>query len=459
MVLAAAGSWCRYAVERTPRIDTRSLPFLLASALSGAGLIATGVCSLRLAPRASRLSRRALWGWALAVQVCGFLALALTSSDVFMNLCFGALSRGGQSPYAVLASSLGDSPFVSPVISERWIHAPSPYGPLFHRLAALAVGAGAWTSSPWWGSFWAFKALMLACVVAALLIAARHLSASRTAAAAEVFVVLAMGPLIAWELPGQGHNDGLLILFLVAFLAAAARGRDALAVAALATGICIKYSLAPLLALYLVLIARSSLRRAAILGLLSTAILGAAIATEWHSINLRALVPIVGGDAGRHAHSLTDLVCLVLNHFGLRAASVHAYRILSAGSMLLCLGALVWTALRARSLAELARGYLLFLMAMFLTAPWFQPWYCAWALPFLIVEPDPRWRRFLAVYMVITVAQWAAPLDPLTTVAANVWAAGRLWTLLKIARTAGVVFPTHAQPVLDDPEPALAKLA
>ncbi|HZR10012.1 MAG TPA: hypothetical protein VFA79_15625 [Myxococcales bacterium] len=457
MALAAAGSWCRYALERTPRIDTRSVPFLLASAVSGAGLIVTGLCSLRLAPRASRLSRRALWGWALAVQLCGFLALALTSSDVFMNLCFGALSHQGHSPYAVLASSLGDSPFVAPVISERWIHAPSPYGPFFHRLASLAVAAGSGTASPWWGSFWAFKALMLACVLSALFIAARHLSASRTGAAAEVFVVLAMGPLIAWELPGQGHNDGLLILFLIAFLAAAARGRDALAVVALATGICIKYSLAPLLALYLVLVARASIRRAAVLGLLSMLILGGAIATEWHSINLRALAPIVGGDAGRHAHSLTDLVCLVLNQLGLHAAAVHAYRMLSAASMALCLGVLAWTAVRARSLTELARGYLLFLMAMFLTAPWFQPWYCAWALPLLLVEPDPRWRRFLAVYMVITVAQWAAPLDPVTTVAADVWAASQLWRLLK-ARSAGIVFSAQAEPVLEDPEPALAKL-
>ena len=136
-----------------------------------------------------------------------------------MNLCFGALRANGQSPYAALASCLGDSPFLSPVISERWIHEPSPYGPLFHRLAALAVGAGGWSASPWWGSFWAFKAMMLACVVAALAIAAQHLSATRTGAAGEVFVVLALGPLIAWELSGQGHNDALLLLFLVAFWA------------------------------------------------------------------------------------------------------------------------------------------------------------------------------------------------------------------------------------------------
>src|SRR5436853_7719117 len=64
MALAAAGSWLRFALERTPRIDVHSVPFLLASAVSGAGLIVSGVCSLRLAPRASRLSWPALWRWA-----------------------------------------------------------------------------------------------------------------------------------------------------------------------------------------------------------------------------------------------------------------------------------------------------------------------------------------------------------------------------------------------------------
>jgi hypothetical protein len=450
MALAAAGSWLRFVLAGTPRIDTHSPAFLLASAVSGAGLILTGLCSLRLAPRAHRLPWRVLWAWALAVQVCGFLALALTSTDVFIYLCLGALRLAGLSPNASTPAALGDSPLLDPVLGVGWVHEPSPYGPLFHSIAAAVAWTGEKAGSPMWGAFWAFKAGMLVAVLVALLIAARHLAAKRPAVAAEGFVLLALGPLVAWEIQGQGHNDGLLFLLLVVFLAAAAKGRDTLAAVALAAGVVVKCALAPLLVLYLVLIARSSLRRALALGLLSTLLVGAALASEWPAVSLHALVPLFGGNATRHAHSVADLLCLVFDHFGLPTASAVAYRLISMGSILLWAALFSWTAVQARSLVELARGYLVLLVAIYLTSPWFQPWYVIWVAPFLIVEPDARWRRFIALFMVITVVQWAAPLDPVTTVIGNVWAASRLWSLLQGAREGSGAVETTANQM---PEP------
>ena len=433
MALSAAGSWCRFALEPTTQLNTHTFPFLVGSLLSGAGLIATGVCALRLASTAGRLGWRKLWLAALAVQALGFLALPLTSTDVFSYLTLGKLTLEGLSPYLNTPVALGDSPYLFPLLRERWIHELSAYGPMFHWLAALAVAAGERTPWALWGAIWTFKAIMLGSVVAALAIAARHLRTLRPEAAAEVFVVLALGPFIAWEICGQAHNDGLLFLFLIAFFALASKGREAAAVAALAAGISIKYSLAPLLGLYLVLVARFSLRKALSLGVLSLAILALGFAPEWGSVTLAPILQLVGGDHRRVAHSLADLLCNLFDWLGQPAASASAVRMLSALSLVLGLAVLAWTALRARSLEEVARGYLLFLMAMYLTAPWFQPWYCTWALPVLLVEPDARWRRFVALYMVITVAQWIAPLDPVTTVAANAWAAIRIAQLLRVA--------------------------
>jgi hypothetical protein len=448
MALSALGSWFRFALEPTTRIDTHTVPFLLATALSGAGLIVTAVCALRLAPAASRLSWRTLWRCAFAVQALCFLALPLNSTDVFSYLTLGKLTLSGLSPYLHTPTALGDSPYLVPLLGERWIHELSAYGPLFHWVAGFAVALG--EKSPWalWGSLWAFKALMFATVLAALAITARHLRATRPEAAAEVFVVLALGPFVAWEICGQGHNDGLVLLFLVAFFALAVRGREALAVMALAAGISIKYSLAPLLGLYLVLLARSSLRRALTLGLLSALTLAAGFAPEGRSLTLAPILQLLGGDAGRVAHSLADLLCMVFDWLGMPAASAYAVRTLSTISVLLGLSVLAWTAFRARTLPEVARGYLLFLMAMFLTAPWFQPWYCAWALPVLLVEPDARWRRFVALYMVITVAQWIVPLDPVSTVVADVWAAIRIVQLLKPVRAEAAEMPDEGEPAL-----------
>jgi hypothetical protein len=449
MALSAAGAWLRFALEPTTQLNTHTVPFLLGSLLSGAGLIATGVCALRLAPLAGRLSWRTLWLWAFAVQALCFLALPLTSTDIFSYLTLGKLTLEGQSPYLHTPLALGDSsPYLYPLLRERWIHEHSTYGPLFHWVAALAVALGERSAWPLWGALWAYKALMLGAVFAALAIAAKHLKATRPEAGAEVFVVLALGPFVAWEICGQAHNDGLVFLFLIAFFAAASRGRDGLAVAALAAGISIKYSLAPLLGLYLLLIARSSLRKALSLGLVSALVLAACSATEWRSITLRPILQLLGGNERRIAHSLADLLCQVFDWLGLPAASAYAVKALSTISLVLGLSVLGWTALRARSLAEVARGYLLFLMAMFLTAPWFQPWYCTWALPVLLVEPDARWRRFIALYIVITVAQWILPLDPFSTVAVNVWAAIRIVQLLRPVRAEAVELPDESEPAL-----------
>jgi hypothetical protein len=429
MALATAGTWLRFAMERTARIDTHTWPFVLASAVSGAGLLATGVCVVRLAPRASRLSWRALWGWALATQGVAFSALALTSSDVFTNLCFGALSLLGLSPYTHSPAALGASPLAQ-LVPARWVNDPSPYGPLFLPVVRAAAWAG---SGTFWGTFFSYKALLLAATLAALGIAARHLRARLPSRAAEVFAVLAIGPLVAWEVTAQGHNEGLLFLALVAFLAAAAAGREGWAVCALTAGVATKYALAPLLALYLVLTARRSPRRAVALAALALLLLAACFAPEWHSVTLRAVMPMVGGEAARHAHSFTDLVCLVLDTLALPTASLLAYRLLSTASALLCAALLARVAWRARTLAELAHGYLLFLLALYLTTPWFQPWYLCWGLPLLLLEPDREWQRFFALFSVVTVVQWAAPLDPVTTVMADLWAVSRMWRLSRPA--------------------------
>jgi len=433
MALAAAGTWLRFALKGTLFIDTHTWPFVASSAVAGAGLILAGVGSLRLARSAGRLSWRALWWWTLAVHGVALAALALTSKDVFMNLAFGALKRAGLSPYAHAPVALGDVPLVK-LLAPEWAKDRSPYGPLFHPFAALADALGTAIGPPLWGPFFSFKALLLAALLAALALAARHLRRTRPDEAAGIFAILALGPVLAWEVTAQGHNDGLLFVALVAFLVAASAGREALAVVALAAGVGIKYSVSPLLGLYLVLVARRSFARAAGLALLAALVLAAAIAPEWGSLTMRS-VPLVGGDVGGgvilHCHSLADLVCLVLEALALPTASLAAYRILAASSAVLCAAVLLVTAWRARTLEQMARGYLVFLFTMYLTVPWFQPWYVAWALPFLIVEPDPQWRRFVALFAVITVAQWALPLDPVTNVVADAWAAWRILRLLR----------------------------
>jgi hypothetical protein len=428
LAVAVAGSWLRFALTRDLALDTHGWPFVAGAAVAGAGLALSGVCALRLSDRAEALSWRALLGLALALQAVAAGALALTSSDVFTNLAFGALSLRGLSPYLHAPIELAGSPLV-PLVPGRWVRDPTPYGPLFHPAVRLAAWVGERAGSPVWAGLLAYKALLALAVAAGLALAARHLSRRRPSDGRSTFALVALGPLLAWEVAGQGHNDGLLFLSGVAFAAAAAAGRDLAATVALAAGVAVKYATAPLLGLYLLLRGRRAPARAALLALIALGVLAAAFAWEGRGVTLRAVLPMVGGEAARHAHSLTDLVCLALDAAGQPDASRAAYRLLSLASALVALALLLRAALRADSLEALARGYLLFLFGLYLTTPWFQPWYVSWALPLLLLEPDPAWRRFVATFAAVAMASWALPLDPVTNVAADAWAAVQLWRL------------------------------
>jgi hypothetical protein len=427
MATATAASWLRFLVEGTLALDTHTTAHLVASAFVGVGLLTTGICSLRLMPIADRLSWRALVAWALALQAVAALALPLTSTDAYSYLAQGALERSGLSAYQYGPADLGPSALVS-LVPPRWQHAPSPYGPLFLRLMRVVSWLGERIAAAPWGGLATYKATLLTTLVAALIIAAWQLR-RRGPEGREVFTAFAFGPLLAWEIAGQSHNDGLIVLATVGFIAAAETRRDALAAAAVVLGIAVKIAIAPLLLLHLVLVARRSRARAAWVGAVAVVVLAAAYAGAWRDFAQRGLAAALGSQDARHAHSLCDLVCLILDGVGRPAMAWAACRAVSAASGVACLAALLWAA-RARTLPQLGRGYLAVLLAYFVTTAWFQPWYVSWALPLLLLEADPRWRRLLAVFGILTVVQWGLPLDPVTTVAGNAWLAWRCWRLL-----------------------------
>lgn len=435
MLVATAGTWVRFAIAHTLRIDTAGGAFLVGSAISGAGLIVAGVAALQAAREAWAL-RELIWT-SIAMQIVSLVALPLTTTDVYTYLAHGSLELAGLSPYAHTPGEIAH-PFTA-MVPDRWAHELTAYGPLFQPIAALATWAGRGIGSPVWGALFGFKLLLTVITIGALLLAARSLRSQP-----ETFALLALSPLVAWEISSQAHNDGLLFAALIGFAVAAQRDRAGWATVALAVGTAVKYATAPLLALYLLLVARRDLRKALLLGALALGVLAVAFLPELRFVSVRTLLPMFGADASRHAHSFTDMVCLALRGLGWDRGSAASFRILSAVSAALCAALLVRAAFVSRTLAQLNRAWLWFLFGLYLTAAWFQPWYVVWALPALLLEPDPRWRRFVALFAVVSVAQWIVPLDPFTTVAADIWAAVRLWRLSRPAPSTASTLPAAA---------------
>ncbi|MFL5273877.1 MAG: hypothetical protein ACJ79E_17610 [Anaeromyxobacteraceae bacterium] len=420
----AAASWLRFGLEPTLVLDTGTVGYLAAAFLLGLGLAAAGVCASRLG-RVSGPPSPSLLGWASLVQLCALPALALTSRDLFSNLAYGALQLAGKNPYLDGPRALGAGPLAA-LVPPRWADSPSAYGPVTSLVSRAAAWAGVALDAPLWGAAIAFKVAMLACVLATLLAAYAHVRGDGEDGASR-FALLAFTPILAWEVSAQAHNDGLLVLALMVFVWAAHRDREAIAVLALTLGTFAKTAAAPLLAVYLVLAARRSPRRAALLAAGAAAVGALFTAPYWRgAATLRGPRGSLLGDVDRHAHSLADLLCLALAPLSSRAADA-AYLACWAASLALCVALVARAAWRATSVERVVHDGLVLFLAYCLTTPWFQPWYATWLLPLAVAERDARLRRIVAAYAALTVVQWGLPLDPVSTVAVNGAVAWAWW--------------------------------
>jgi alpha-1,6-mannosyltransferase len=445
LALGAAASWARYALERTLRLDTGTPAYLATAAALGVGLALAGACALRLLRLAPDLRLTRLLGWAALAHLCAASALALTSRDLFSNLAYGEMQLLGANPYLSGPRALASRPLLE-LIAPRWLDTPSAYGPILSMASWVAAAAGAALRSPLWGASAAFKGLMLLCSLATLLLAYACARAARDAReGAEGFALVAFSPLLAWEVSAQAHNDGALVLALMAFAWAARRDREVVATLALAAGTLAKLAAAPLLGLYLAFVFRRSPRRAVALALAAAAAGALLVSPYWQGLaTLRGPALTLGGDALRHAHSLADLLCLALDPLSRVAADV-AYRACWVGSIALCLALFVRGAWRATDLDRVVHHGIVLFLAYDLTVPWFQPWYATWLLPLAAVEREPELRRVVAVYAVLTVVQWALPLDPASTVAVDAW------TALALYRSSRARASARATPLPDRP--------
>lgn len=410
MAAAAIVSWVGAWLADRPGLDAAAA----ATAQRIALMLAFGACGalaawayLHTRGTAARLAG------AVIIHVAAALALPLTSNDVFSNLAYGRLAQLGTNPYLAGPAALpaGD-PFAA-LVSARWAHAPSVYGPIATLVDTAVVQGGVWRSLV------AFKLVLLACSLGIAAIAWRCCKDRPERA-----MLVAWNPLLAWEVSAQAHNDGLLVLALAAGVWAGTRKRDVLAAVLLAVAVLAKLAAAPVLALHLWGMLRRTPGRAVLAAALVGALTGACFAIYWTGpATLNGLILAVRGEAGRTARSVADLACMLARPFG---GEPIVHRMCWAAGI----AAVAWIAARAlprvRTFEDAAHHALLILLTWMLTTPWFQPWYAVWLLPLAMIERDARLRRIVAGYTALLVVQYALPVDPVTHVAINAWVVWKL---------------------------------
>ncbi|MFL5359677.1 MAG: hypothetical protein ACJ78U_01815 [Myxococcales bacterium] len=419
MLAAACVSWGRYALSGSLALPRDGL----STAEHVAVDLAFGVCAafaaaayLRALRREPALSTRSVLVVATLAATCAAFALPLTSNDVFQNLLYGRLCEAGKNPFVVPPSEIGgNDPYLAAVL-PHWTQQKFIYGPVIAVADCLSGKAGTLAAS-----LATFKAEILLLAVAALLLlpVVRKAAVASGAAPAPV-LYFAWNPLFLWEIAGQAHNDVVMLVPELGFVAAALANQELLAVLCLAVAFCAKYSVAPVLLLYLLYLARRSpLRGAVMLGVV-VAVCAAFFAPWWEGPRiLLAPLPEVGADANHHARSFTSILCWLVTPLG-RGAQTWIYgaaRIIS-GVGLLAVAARA--AHRARTVRSTLREALVFLLAYDLVAAaWFQSWYVTWVLPLAMVDSDHRVRYAVAVYSVLSLVQYGIELDPVTYLFVN----------------------------------------
>jgi len=320
---------------------------------------------LRAAPL---LGGRLIWG-AIAVGIAAFaLAAPLLSQDVFSYLSYARLGTvHGLSPYVhVPAESPADAAF--PYVG--WADDVSAYGPLF-TLLTYPLGS---VSVP--VALWLLKGLAATSVAGVAAICAR-LAPARGLDPRAAAAFVALNPLVLVHVVGGAHNDGLMVLGLMAGCAAILTGRESSGGGALVIAGAIKVSAAFAGPFALI----GAPRRCRLLagGLVALALLAAAAFLAFAAHGLDA-IGLAGENQARVSnYSLPNALAELLG------ADVDVVRTVALIAYAVVVTALIAWVLRGGDWIRAAAwaGF-----GLLLASAWLLPWYVIWVLPLAAVARD-----------------------------------------------------------------------
>ena len=337
-----------------PSLTDPSFSALLLTMLAGYLAVVAG---------AGLLPERAALGVSCGLVALFGLAPVVLSSDLFGYLAYARLEVVHHlSPYAHAAAAAPRDP-VYPYV--YWIHASSPYGPLYTLLslpaADVAVPAGVWS----------LKALSTLGCLGALALIARAAPRYGRAAGAAVLLVGA-NPLLLVYGVGGGHNDLLVMAAAAgAILALASERSRGSGGALLAVATALKVT-GGLIAPFALVALRP--RRSLLAGLAAAGALLAAVTIAVFGPDLLAQIGRVAtGDNFIVAYSGPDALGRVLG-----TGATAAVRLGCAGAAGLVALACLWRAGRG---ADWLAASAIAGVAILCAIPSLVPWYVAWILP------------------------------------------------------------------------------
>lgn len=405
VVLAVRLPWWRYGGKL--RSWTQILgegPVVWGTCLGGVGLLmALYVWGLR-SVRRGEAERRIIWALAFVFAATLVWLMPITS-DLFSYLSQAHLLTDlGVNPLLEAPIDYQDPLLVAyPTVYES---RPSVYGPAWVLLSAVGT-VGTYDVAT--GLFY-LKGLAAAAYVGCAWLIEKILRELRPEAALEGLYLFAWNPFVLLMAVGDGHNDIVMMAFVLLAVWLLLRNRWALSFGALALSVWIKYvslALVPLFGLYVWRRwregAQTDLVRPLVHGGLAAAVVSIAVA-----VPLVRLEAVVG---------ITERLFRPLNRRGDATATVTGILVVGSFLFLLAWGALLVVAWRKKGASQqlVNTAFVLLLLAFILGAARSQPWHLLWGVA-LGVLSDYRWAppALVGLSGLMLAAQvgieWATPI-------------------------------------------------
>ena len=334
---------------------------------------------------------------ALASGVALLLFYPLDATDIFDNIMHGRiLGIYGANPFVQLISQFPHDPF-APYVG--WPNTPSAYGPLWEMLAGLTARLA---GNGIVANVIAFKVLggLFLAGSAALVAAILRQVAPRRALAG--VLLLTWNPIVLYETLGNGHNDIVMVFWMLAAAWALLNRHYTLALLTLLAGGLVKFipvlliPAAGLIALRDLPRWRPRLRFLAVTSLSGLAMIVLAYAPFWQGIKVLGIT--------RREHLFTTSLAAaaytqLAPRWGADRAATTISKVILVLAILFALG-MALRAWRDRSWGSFARtGVYTLTFYLLVTCPWFQTWYAIWPLGLAVLlagEPAARLAQVLA---------------------------------------------------------------
>ena len=289
-----------------------------------------------------------------------------------------------ENPYTVTPSDLTEDPYIS--LSGEWAEVTTPYGPLWELTAGTAASA---TPNDLWSSLLIFKGLAALAFMASAVVIWLSLSRSGTSRRAGATILWAWNPALLLIFAMDGHNDSLMLLWLLIGWWLIDRDRYQMGMIVMLLAPLTKaIGLLPLPIFFLAVLRRlpnnAARARFLIITLIAGLILLAVFFLPFGSPLDLALRLLEEAEGGLGFSPITLVFLMVREILDLTPSFTLLSRILVALFGLLAIW-LLWQTLRGRSplrgAADIFAGYVV-------QALNFRIWYASWPLPWLILDRE-----------------------------------------------------------------------